>query len=666
MASLADKAILSGADNRPSMLEKDVYDSWKSRMELYMLNRPHGRMILESVEQGLLIWPTVEVEGVKRLKKYSELSAAEAIHADCDVKATNIILQGLPPECMRTRSSSNLPVESSPNPTSSNPKRRNRRRSKQPFILEESPVDTMVDQRTMAELLRAPTEGYAEAIVVPPILAEQFELNHSLINMMTLDQATNLRNEISNFQQRFDESFHKAWDRCKDLLRACPHYGFTELHQLDTFYNALNPADQDSLNSAAGGNLLERRTQDVLMIIKNKSTVRNSQNKSIVSQVKSSDADSSSSEIAKLTHAVNQQTSALAKFYNDDFDPFVSFYCSFVSSNQESQHLNGYNTMQNAGNQVVQNAVHNLARTERNGNGNNGDIDEIEEVNANCILMANLQQASTSGAQTNKAHVYVSNRSAEVHQYENCYDNEIFNMFTQKEQYTELLEPTTEPQLKEAAKFIQDFKSLAKEADEYLDKITVLERASLKSSVDNTPKTKRSHPRINTKNDRFLSASKSSCIKNIGIKVEELPRNLLLSKNQTHMSSECNNIKFSIWNNKSDVVCAMCKQCLITANHDVCVLNYVIGMNVCDNNQSANVSNNENHKKHKSKVKKPKSQVPKKDLLHQGLKNLELALGFSKHMIGNLNLLINFVWNFMGTVCFGNDHIAAILDYKDL
>nr|GFB34367.1 integrase, catalytic region, zinc finger, CCHC-type, peptidase aspartic, catalytic [Tanacetum cinerariifolium] len=98
MASLADKAILSGADNRPPMLEKDMYDSWKSRMELYMLNRPHGRIILESVEQGPLIWPSVEVEGVTRLKKYSELSAAEAIQADCDVKATNIILQGLPPE----------------------------------------------------------------------------------------------------------------------------------------------------------------------------------------------------------------------------------------------------------------------------------------------------------------------------------------------------------------------------------------------------------------------------------------------------------------------------------------------------------------------------------------------------------------------------------------
>nr|GEY06792.1 reverse transcriptase domain-containing protein [Tanacetum cinerariifolium] len=234
---------------------------------------------------------------------------------------------------MRTRSSSNLPVVSS-NPSTSNPKRRNRRRLKQPFILEESPVDTMADQCTMAELLRAPTEGYAEAIMVPSILADQFELKHSLINMMTTDQffglekdnphdyiraarwwlekeppcsirtwedlvskfinkffppsrTKNLRNEISNFQQWFDESFHEAWDRYKDLLRTCPHHGFTEFHQLDTFYNALNPTNQDSLNAAAGGNLLERRTQYVLTIIENKS------------------------KIAKLTHVVNQQTSVV-------------------------------------------------------------------------------------------------------------------------------------------------------------------------------------------------------------------------------------------------------------------------------------------------------------------------------------------------------------------
>nr|GEV86584.1 hypothetical protein [Tanacetum cinerariifolium] len=90
-------AILSGAKNYPPMLEKDMYDSWRSGMELYMLNRQHGRMILESVEHGPLLWPSVTEDGVTRLKKYSELSSAEATQADCDVKATNIILQALPP-----------------------------------------------------------------------------------------------------------------------------------------------------------------------------------------------------------------------------------------------------------------------------------------------------------------------------------------------------------------------------------------------------------------------------------------------------------------------------------------------------------------------------------------------------------------------------------------
>ncbi|GJU26883.1 hypothetical protein Tco_1165504 [Tanacetum coccineum] len=78
------------------MLDKDLYDSWKSRMELYMQNREHERIILESVEHGPLIWLTVEENGMIRTKKYDELSDAEKIQADCDMKATNIILQGLP------------------------------------------------------------------------------------------------------------------------------------------------------------------------------------------------------------------------------------------------------------------------------------------------------------------------------------------------------------------------------------------------------------------------------------------------------------------------------------------------------------------------------------------------------------------------------------------
>nr|GEW58538.1 hypothetical protein [Tanacetum cinerariifolium] len=197
---------------------------------------------------------------------------------------------------------------------------------------EDPPVDPpevpMADNRTIAELLQAPIEGYEDAIVILEIAANNFELKHGLINLVQNKQffghdkedphahihyfnkitymmrvpnvpsssiklmlfpfslegaariwlekeaprsilnwddlvtkfinqffpplkTTNLRNEITRFQQRFDESFYEAWDHFNDLLRACPHHGFFELHQLDTFYNSLNVNDQDSLNSAA-------------------------------------------------------------------------------------------------------------------------------------------------------------------------------------------------------------------------------------------------------------------------------------------------------------------------------------------------------------------------------------------------------------------------------
>ncbi|GJS46829.1 reverse transcriptase domain-containing protein [Tanacetum coccineum] len=241
----------------------------------------------------------------------------------------------------------------------------------------------MADNRTMAQLLQAPTEGYEDAIVIPEINAN-FELKHGLINLVQNKQffghdkedphahiryfnkitstmrfpdipstsiklmlfpfslegsariwlekepprsiltwddlvskfinqffppskTTNLRNEITRFQQRFDESFYEAWDRFNDLLRACPHHGFSELHQLDTFYNALNANDQDSLNSAAGGNFLDKMPRECLKIIESKSKVRNSQNKAVVAKVSSnSSTPEISPDVAALTTEVSE------------------------------------------------------------------------------------------------------------------------------------------------------------------------------------------------------------------------------------------------------------------------------------------------------------------------------------------------------------------------
>nr|GFC12891.1 hypothetical protein [Tanacetum cinerariifolium] len=96
------------------------------------------------------------------------------------------------------------------------------------------------------------------------------------------------------------------------------------------------------------------------------------------------------------------------------------------------------------------------------------------------------------------------------------------------------------------------------------------------TGLDNT-KTRRPQPRSNTKNDRVPSASKSNQSKNKDAKVEEHHRNLLLSKNNEHMSSACNNFKLDSHDVISKVVCAECKKCLNYVNHDVCLNNYVNG-----------------------------------------------------------------------------------------
>nr|GFC84969.1 integrase, catalytic region, zinc finger, CCHC-type, peptidase aspartic, catalytic [Tanacetum cinerariifolium] len=135
------------------------------------------------------------------------------------------------------------------------------------------------------------------------------------------------------------------------------------------------------------------------------------------------------------------------------------------------------------------------------------------------------------------------------------------------------------------------------------------------------------------------SASKSSGSKNKEVKVEEHHRNLLLSKNNKHLSSVSNNIKTDSQEVISNVACAMCSKCLIFVNHDKCLCKYVNDKNSCGKNQKAKV--------------------------------IQICLwcidsGCSKHMTGNLKLLINFIWKFMGTVRFENDHVAAILGFGDL
>ncbi|GJU54890.1 reverse transcriptase domain-containing protein [Tanacetum coccineum] len=216
-------------------------------------------------------------------------------------------------------------------------RRRNRERA--PNVVEPE-LRTIVEvapmaERTMEELLRAPTEGYGEAIVLPEINADHFEIKTNLLQLVQASpfhgyERENPHAHINSFKRitstlRFRDvpndviklmmfpyslegaaKVCEAWERFKEMLRACPHHGFTELTQVDTFYNGLNENDQDSLNAAAGGNLLSKTTREALNIIENKSKVRYSRNKSNVSRMNTTSRESVSKTDERIDKLADQ------------------------------------------------------------------------------------------------------------------------------------------------------------------------------------------------------------------------------------------------------------------------------------------------------------------------------------------------------------------------
>nr|GFC40976.1 reverse transcriptase domain-containing protein [Tanacetum cinerariifolium] len=148
----------------------------------------------------------------------------------------------------------------------------------------------MADQRTMSQLLQASTKGYEDAI------------NKQFFGHDKEDPHAHVRyfNKITSTLK-----FPNVPNTFKDLLRACPHHGFSELHQLNTFYNALNSKDQDSLNSAAGGNFLDKMPRECLAIIESKSKARYSHNKPVVAKVSTNTSTSGiSPDVVELKDTV--------------------------------------------------------------------------------------------------------------------------------------------------------------------------------------------------------------------------------------------------------------------------------------------------------------------------------------------------------------------------
>nr|GEX38414.1 reverse transcriptase domain-containing protein [Tanacetum cinerariifolium]GEX38439.1 reverse transcriptase domain-containing protein [Tanacetum cinerariifolium]GEX42256.1 reverse transcriptase domain-containing protein [Tanacetum cinerariifolium] len=207
-------------------------------------------------------------------------------------------------------------------------RRRNKRLTLNIVEPELRTIVQMADNHTMEELLQAPTEGDVPNNVIkfmmfpyslegnarvwydkePPNLILTWEdLVNKIVNQFFPPSKTiHLKNKISRFTQRFEETFGEAWERFKEMLRACPHHRFTELAQIDTFYNGLDDNDQDSLKAAAGGNLLSKTTREALQRIENKSKVRYSRNKPNVSRMNTASRDNASKSDDRIDKLADQ------------------------------------------------------------------------------------------------------------------------------------------------------------------------------------------------------------------------------------------------------------------------------------------------------------------------------------------------------------------------
>nr|GEW77333.1 putative ribonuclease H-like domain-containing protein [Tanacetum cinerariifolium] len=361
--------------------------------------------------------------------------------------------------------------------------------------------------------------------------------------------------------------------------------------------------------------------------------------------------------------------------------------------NQFRQYV-GQNAGNSAGyNDVIrnQNQIGNgnlvIAHAEGNAAGQNGnqircydcrgvDLDEIKKVNANCILIANLQQASTSGTQTDSAPVYDTDGSTEVH--ENCDDNEIFNMFTQEEQYSELLEPIPEShqvphndnnvisedtsmehggeivEQHPQPKFVGDFKSLVNEADYSLVK----------------------HKALELEIERLLKAVVSQDVMNI------VQKESVVDPSDLQTELKCTKERFEnciikketeyakLWNdwiNPSktsreekhvhNTISASTRTKPITVSQPPVITKKNVNSDL-NGLSSTGVDNT------KTRRPQPRSNTKNDKVIQICLWCVDS--GCSKHMTGNLKLFFNFVWKFIGTVRFGNDHVAAILGFSDL
>ncbi|GJZ39364.1 hypothetical protein Tco_0585927 [Tanacetum coccineum] len=385
-----------GSENRPPMLNKDNYVPWSSRLLRYTKSKPNGKLIYNSIKHGLYVRRMIpepcdtdrEVPIAETFHEQTdeELTEKEVKQMESDDQAIQIILMGLPEDIYAA-------------------------------------VDSYETAQEIWLRVQQMMKGF---------------------DIRIQDKKAKLVNEWERFTSTDEESiesyYHLDYTQLYDFLK----YNQAEVNELrvERLARAHDPlALMENSNNPYNSSVFHQDQPSLVTYMQQPQPNNNfnpqpSFNMNYMQQPLPNPED-----ITDPTTAINMELVLMANTFKLNYSTPTNNN-QRISSNPYNRKIAqpGMNLGQDRQMQMVR-----AARAEGNAIGNNGDLEEIEEVNANCILMANSQQASTPGTQTDKPPVYDSNRSAEVHHSENCYNNDIFNMFTQEEQFTELLEPIPEP-----------------------------------------------------------------------------------------------------------------------------------------------------------------------------------------------------------------------------
>nr|GEW73614.1 hypothetical protein [Tanacetum cinerariifolium] len=381
----------TGFESRPPMLNKENYVPWSSRLFRYAKSRPNGKLIHNSIINGPYVRRMIPEPGDAN----REVIVTETFHVKTDDELTEKELKQIEADDQAIQT-----------------------------ILLGSDIGIQEKKAKLFNEWERFTSNEGESI-------ESYY--HRFLKLMNDLKNKHFPEKIAS-NLKFLNSLQPEWSRHVTIIHQTKDLHTADYTQLYDFlkYNR-NEVDELKAKRLA-------KTQDPLALMYGRQNVRNLNWYNAVQNVKNQNLNGNGNLVAARAerNAAGKNRNQI-RCYNCRGVGHYARNCTVKPRRRDAAYLQTQLLIaqkKEAGIQLQAEKFDLMAVA--------ADLDEIEEVNANCILMVNLQQASTSGTQSDKAPVYDSDGSAEVHDYENYDDKEIFNMFTQEEKYTELLEPISE------------------------------------------------------------------------------------------------------------------------------------------------------------------------------------------------------------------------------